>query len=192
VASTRAHLYAAVAAAVGSLSGDHHGGATARVMEMLRAIGSPEAVAPFVERELEAGRVIFGLGHAVYDTDDPRAHILAPMSETLGGKIGEPQWYEISTLLEKTGKEAFRKRKGKDIYVNVDFYSASLYHAMGIPTDLFTPVFAVSRIAGWAAHVIEEQFAGAAPKPVLYRPESEYVGDYCGPEECRFVPIEER
>ena len=79
-----------------------------------------------------------------------------------------------------------------DIYVNVDFYSASLYFAMGIALDLYTPIFAISRVAGWTAHVIEEQFAGAAPKPVIYRPESEYVGDYCGPDECSFVPMSDR
>jgi citrate synthase len=192
VASTRAHIYAAVAAAVGSLSGDLHGGANVRVMEMLMKIGDPAKVADFVRQEFDAGRVIFGLGHAVYDTDDPRAHILAPMSKVAGERIGEPQWYEISKTLEDVGKAEFRKRKNRDIYVNVDFYSASLYYAMGIPIDFFTPVFAVSRIAGWVTHVIEEQFAGAAPKPMLYRPESEYIGDYCGPEECAFVPLDDR
>ena len=79
-----------------------------------------------------------------------------------------------------------------DIFVNVDFYSASLYYSMGIDTDLFTPLFAISRIAGWVAHVLEEQFADAAHKPVLYRPESEYIGDYCGPDECTLTPIEKR
>jgi len=161
-------------------------------MEMLLKIGSVDKVKDYVHQEFDAGRKIFGLGHAVYDTDDPRAHILAPMSRVMGERIGEPQWYEISSLLEKTGKEEFKKRKGKDIYVNVDFYSASLYYAMGIPVDLFSPVFAVSRIAGWCAHVIEEQFAGAAPKPMLYRPESDYVGDYCGPDVCEFTPVEKR
>jgi citrate synthase len=192
VASTRAHMYAAVGAAVGSLSGELHGGANTRVMEMLLEIGSAEKIEPFVNEVLETGGKIMGLGHAVYEIDDPRARILAPMSKRLGEKTGEPKWYEISTQLEQTGKAAFKKRKGHDINVNVDFYSASLYHYMGIPKDLFTPVFAIARIAGWAAHVIEEQFAGAAPKPMLYRPESEYVGDYCGPDECAFVPIEER
>jgi citrate synthase len=192
VASTRAHIYAAVAAAVGSLSGDLHGGANVRVMEMLMKIGDPAKVADFVRQEFDAGRVIFGLGHAVYDTDDPRAHILAPMSKVAGERIGEPQWYEISKTLEDVGKAEFRERKNRDIYVNVDFYSAALYYAMGIPIDFFTPVFAVSRIAGWVTHVIEEQFAGAAPKPMLYRPESEYIGDYCGPEECAFVPLDDR
>jgi citrate synthase len=161
-------------------------------MEMLMKIGDPAKVADFVRQEFDAGRVIFGLGHAVYDTDDPRAHILAPMSKVAGERIGEPQWYEISKTLEDVGKAEFRKRKNRDIYVNVDFYSAALYYAMGIPIDFFTPVFAVSRIAGWVTHVIEEQFAGAAPKPMLYRPESEYIGDYCGPEECAFVPLDDR
>lgn len=192
VASTRAHMYSAVAAAVGSLSGELHGGANVRVMEMLLKIGSVENVDDYVMGELEAGRLIFGLGHAVYQTDDPRAHILAPMARKMGERIGQPQWYEISRVLEKRGKAIFKERKGIDIYVNVDFYSASLYYAMGIPVDLFSPLFALSRVAGWAAHVIEEQYADAAPKPALYRPKSDYIGDYCGPDECSFVPMEER
>jgi len=192
VASTRAHIYAAIAAAVGSLSGELHGGANMRVMEMLSEIGSVDKVEAYVNQQFDAGRKIFGLGHAVYDTDDPRAHILAPMSKRMGERIGDTRWYEMSQLLEKTGKAEFKKRKGKDIYVNVDFYSASLYYAMGIPIDLFTPVFAISRISGWTAHVIEEYFAGAAPKPMLYRPESEYIGDYCGPDVCEFEPLQER
>ena len=192
VASTRAHMYAAIAAAVGSLSGELHGGANMRVMETLSEIGSADKVEAYVNQEFDAGRKIFGLGHAVYDTDDPRAHILAPMSKRMGERIGDTRWYEISQLLEETAKAEFKRRKSKEIYVNVDFYSASLYYAMGIPIDLFTPVFAISRISGWTAHVIEEYFAGAAPKPMLYRPESEYVGDYCGPEVCEFEPIEAR
>ena len=192
VASTRAHMYSAVAAAVGSLSGELHGGANVRVMEMLLRIGAVENVDAYVKGELEAGRVIFGLGHAVYQTDDPRAHILAPMSKRMGERVGQPQWYEISRVLEKRGKAIFKERKGIDIYVNVDFYSASLYYTMGIPIDLFSPLFAMSRVAGWSAHVIEEQYADAAPKPALYRPKSDYIGDYCGPDECNFVPMDDR
>jgi citrate synthase len=192
VASTQAHMYAAVAAGVGSLSGALHGGANAKVMQMLLALGSTDKVADFVNAELDAGRKIFGLGHAVYDVDDPRAHILARLSKSLGELAGDPRWYEMSTLIEKTAKGIFRRRKNADIPVNVDFYSASVYHYLGIPVDLFTPVFAIARVAGWTAHIIEEQFAGAAPKPVLYRPESEYVGEYCGPEVCEYTPIEQR
>jgi citrate synthase len=192
VASTRAHMYAAVAAGVGSLSGALHGGANTRVMNMLLEIKSPENVESYIDRTLDSGGKIMGLGHAVYSVDDPRALILKPMSKKMGERIGEPQWYEISTLLEEKAKAAFKKRKNMDIFVNVDFYSASLYHAMGIAVDLFTPIFAISRISGWVTHVLEEQFAEAAPKPMLYRPESEYIGDYCGPDECAWVPMDER
>jgi citrate synthase len=185
-------MYAAVAAAVGSLSGELHGGANTRVMQMLLEIGSIDKVADYVKDKLESGGVIMGLGHAVYQTDDPRAHILAPMSKAMGERSGDTKWFEMSKTLEQEGKRAFKEKKGRDIYVNVDFYSASLYYYMGIAVDLFTPVFAISRISGWTAHVLEEQFAEAAPKPALYRPESDYIGDYCGPDECAFVPIEER
>jgi citrate synthase len=192
VASTRAHMYAAVGAAVGSLSGALHGGANTRVMQMLLSIGSVDKADDYVRDTLEKGGVIMGLGHAVYQTDDPRAHILAPMSKALGERTGDTRWYDLSKALEAKGKAAFKEKKGREIYVNVDFYSASLYYYMGIAVDLFTPVFAVSRIAGWCAHVLEEQFAEAAPKPALYRPESDYIGEYCGPDECVFVPIDER
>lgn len=192
VASTRAHIYAAVAAAIGSLSGELHGGANTRVMNMLLNIASTDSVDNYINTELNAGRKIMGLGHAVYKVDDPRALILAPISQKMGQRIGQPQWYEISRALEIKSKEAFKTRKNMDIFVNVDFYSASLYYAMGIPVDLFTPIFAISRVAGWTAHVIEEQFAGAAPKPMLYRPESEYIGDYCGPSECTLEHIDKR
>ncbi|MCP4747456.1 MAG: citrate (Si)-synthase [Desulfobacteraceae bacterium] len=192
VASTRAHIYSAVAAAIGSLSGELHGGANVRVMQMLLEIESPDKVEAYVNKILDQGRKIMGLGHAVYKTDDPRAHILAPMSKRMAELAGDTKWFEISERLEEMGKKAFKQRKNSDIYVNVDFYSASLYFSMGIPVDLYTPLFAISRIAGWVAHVIEEQFAQAAPKPMLYRPESEYVGDYCGPDECTFIPIDQR
>jgi citrate synthase len=114
------------------------------------------------------------------------------MSKALGERAGNPRWYELSALIEKTAKEIFRKRKNADIPVNVDFYSATVYYYLGIPIDLFTPVFAIARVAGWTAHIIEEQFGSATFKPVLYRPESEYIGDYCGPEVCEFVPLEQR
>ena len=191
VASTRAHMYAAIGAGVGSLSGALHGGANTRVMQMLMEIGSLDKIEAYVSNILDTGGVIMGLGHAVYQVDDPRALILAPMSKTMGERLGNSKWYEMSKALEQKGKDAFKKKKGRDIYVNVDFYSASLYYYMGIAVDLFTPVFAISRVAGWAAHVLEEQFAGAA-EPALYRPESDYIGEYCGPDECAFVPLDQR
>ena len=192
VASTRAHIYAAIAAAIGSLSGELHGGANVRVMRMLLDIGSVDRIEGYVNRILDEGKLIMGLGHAVYQTDDPRAHIVAEMSKKMGEMTGDSKWYEISKVLEVKGKEAFKKHKGTDIYVNVDFYTASLYNAMGFPVDLFSPLFAISRVAGWVAHVVEEQFAEAAPKTALYRPKSDYIGEYCGPEECAFVPMEKR
>ena len=192
IASTRAHIYAAIAGAVGSLSGELHGGANTRVMEMLMEIGSPDKVEGYVAEQFDSGKRIMGLGHAVYKVDDPRALILAPMSKVVGERFGDTKWYEMSARLEEVAKEEFKKRKGRDIYTNVDFYSASLYYMMGIPMDQFTPIFAIARVAGWSAHVIEEQFAEAAPKPMLYRPESDYVGEYCGPEVCEFVPVENR
>lgn len=192
VASTRAHMYASVAAAIGSLSGALHGGANTRVMRMLKEIGEVGRIDDYIAKQLDGGGKIMGLGHAVYKTDDPRAIILAPMSKRMGELAGDTRWYEISRELEQKAKAAFEARKNLKIYANVDFYSASLYYSMGIPMDMFTPIFAVSRVSGWTAHVLEEQFADAAPKPMLYRPESEYVGDYCGPEECRWEPLDNR
>ncbi|MDD9304117.1 MAG: citrate (Si)-synthase [Desulfobacter sp.] len=192
VASTKAHIYAAISAAMGSLSGALHGGANVRVMKMLKEIGSEDKIEAYINNILDSGGLIMGLGHAVYQTDDPRAVILAPMSKRMGEISGDTTWYELSRALETRGKAAFKARKNKDIYCNVDFYSASLFHAMGIATDLFTPLFALSRVSGWTAHVIEEQFAMAAPKPSLYRPGAAYVGDYCGPDECVYKEIDNR
>ncbi len=192
VASTRAHIYAAISAAIGSLSGALHGGANVRVMEMLKQIGSVDKIDAYINNILESGGLIMGLGHAVYQTDDPRAIILAPMSKRMGQIAKQPLWYELTRELEKKGKAAFKAKKQREIFCNVDFYSASLFYSMGIATDLFSPIFAISRVSGWAAHVIEEQFAMAAPKPSLYRPGAAYVGDYCGPDECVFTDIDER
>jgi citrate synthase len=192
VASTQSHSYGAVAAAIASLAGDLHGGANTRVMEMLEQIGSPDRIEQWVKERLQSGQRIMGLGHAVYEADDPRAGVLAPMAEAIGRRTGDTRWSEIARKLEKVAKEEFRKLKGRSIPVNVDFYSGTVYRAMGIPIDLFTPVFAISRIAGWMAHVIEEKFAEAQEKAVLYRPQADYIGSYCGPDLCEYVPMEER
>ncbi len=192
VASTRAHIYAAISAAIGSLSGALHGGANVRVMQMLKKIGSVDKIDAYINNLLSTGGLIMGLGHAVYQTDDPRALILKPMSKRMGQIANDPVWYELTRSLETKGKAAFKAKKGRDIFCNVDFYSASLFYTMGIKTDLFSPLFAISRVSGWAAHVIEEQYAMAAPKPSLYRPGAEYVGDYCGPDECAYTDIDDR
>jgi citrate synthase len=192
VASTRAHIYASISAALGALSGELHGGANTRVMEMLQEIGSPEKAEAWVKARFEAGERIMGMGHAVYRTMDPRAVVLAEISRKLAEKRGETRWYEITERVREATEAEFRRRKGREIHPNVDFYSASVYHAMGIDPDLFTPVFAVSRIAGWCAHVIEEKFAEAQPKPALYRPRANYIGQYCGPSGCPYIPLEQR
>ena len=192
VASTRAHMYAAVAAALGALSGELHGGANARVMETLLEIGAVENVGPWVIRRLDEGQRVMGMGHAVYKTDDPRTLVLRPMSERLGKRLGDSKWYEMTHLVETATKEEFKKRKGTNIYPNVDLYSASVYHMMGIDRDLFTPVFAIARISGWAAHIVEEKYAEAQPKPMLYRPKADYIGKYCGPESCEYIPVGDR
>jgi citrate synthase len=192
VASTHAHMYASIAAAIGALSGELHGGANSEVMRMLLEIEEMGRVKSWVAGKLGRGGKIMGMGHAVYHTQDPRATILRGICERLARRTGDPHWYELTKAIEGATQEEFRKMKGKEIYANVDFYSASAYHMMGIPTDLFTPVFALSRISGWAAHIIEEKFAEAQPKPELYRPDADYIGTYCGPEYCEYIPIEKR
>jgi citrate synthase len=192
VASTHAHMYASIAAAIGALSGELHGGANSEVMKMLLEIGEVDRVKSWVASKLQRGGKIMGMGHAVYHTEDPRATILRGICVRLADRTGDRRWYELTKAIEAATKEEFRKMKGKEIYPNVDFYSASVYHMMGIPLDLFTPVFAISRISGWAAHIIEEKFAEAQPKPELYRPDSDYVGTYCGPQACEYIPIEKR
>jgi len=192
VASTHAHMYASIVAAVGALSGELHGGANSEVMRMLFEIGGVDRVKPWVSEKLKGGGKIMGMGHAVYHTEDPRATILRGICVRLADRTGDRRWYELTKAIEAATKEEFRKMKGKEIYANVDFYSASVYHMMGIQSDLFTPVFAISRISGWAAHIIEEKLAEAQPKPELYRPDSDYVGNYCGLEGCEYVPVEKR
>jgi citrate synthase len=192
IASTNAGMYAAISGAVGSLAGPLHGGANAQVYEMLAAIGDKSRVREYVTRTLDHGGKIMGMGHAVYKVIDPRALILGPMARALGQKQGDPSWYELSEEIMTVTKEEFKRRKGTEINANVDFFSASVYHYMGIPVDLFTPIFAVARVAGWAAHYIEEKFAESAPKPALYRPAADYTGRYCGPEGCEWVELEQR
>lgn len=191
VVSTRAHMYAAVSAAIGALSGELHGGANYQVMQMLLDIKTEDRVEPWVKEKLEHGKKIMGMGHAVYKTFDPRAEVLRELSRRLSEKTGEP-WYKITKKIEDITAEEMKKIKGSDIFPNVDLYSASTYYMLKIPPDLNTPIFAISRVAGWASHIIEEKFAEAAPKPMLYRPKAVYVGKYCGPSGCEYIPLEKR
>jgi len=192
VASTRAHMYACVGAALAALSGELHGGANTQVMNMLYEIDDIDNVETWIRSKLDANEIIMGMGHAVYKTMDPRAKILSEISERLAKRTGISKWYELSSSIETTVRQEFKMRKGNEIYPNVDFYSPSIYYLMGIDPDLFTSIFAVSRISGWCTHIIEEKFAQAQPKPVIYRPEADYIGNYCGLEECKYVSIEER
>lgn len=188
VVSTRAHMYAGVAAGIGALSGSLHGGANAEVMKMLLELESEKDISLWVKQRMDRGERIMGMGHAVYKTMDPRARFLKDMACRLGKQTGQIRWHEISTRIEETALKAFADRGKIDIQPNVDYYSAPVYHIMGIPADLMTPVFAVSRVAGWCSHIIEEKFAEAQEKPVLYRPQAEYVGQYCGLIGCEYEP----
>ena len=192
VVSTQAHMYAGVAAGVGALSGSLHGGANAQVMKMLIELQNEKDIAGWVKKQLDSGQKIMGMGHAVYKTTDPRAKFLKEMCKRLGKKFDQEQWYRLSTQIEETAVVEFEKRGKTTIKPNVDFYSAPVYHMMGIPGDLMTPIFAVARIAGWTAHIIEEKFAEAQGKPALYRPSSDYIGNYCGKKGCTYAPVEKR
>ncbi|HLW61191.1 MAG TPA: citrate synthase [bacterium] len=176
-AATLADMHSAITSAIGTLKGPLHGGANEAVMRLLLKIGRPAEAVPTVAAMLAAKQKVPGFGHRVYKTEDPRATHLRRMSETLCRQHGQPQWFEMSREIEQ-----YILRE-KHLHANVDFYSASTYYALGIPLELFTPVFAVSRISGWSAHVLE-QYADNR----LIRPRAEYVG----PTNRTFVPIDQR
>ena len=177
VASTLADMHSAITAAIAALKGPLHGGANEAVMKMLQEIGEVEKAEAYIKEKLGQKERIMGFGHRVYKTEDPRATHLRRLSRELGERAGDTRWYEISERIEKVVMEE------KGLYPNVDFYAASVYHSLDIPTDLFTPVFAASRVSGWTAHV-REQFADNR----LIRPESDYIG----PRNQSYVAIEER
>ena len=180
-AATLTDIHSAIVGAIGALKGPLHGGANADVMRMLLEIGADgpvERAEAFVKERLVRKEKIPGFGHRVYHTEDPRATHLREMSRDLGQRAGEPRWFEMSERIEALMKAE------KKLNANVDFYSATTYHALRIPTDLFTPIFAVSRISGWTAHVLE-QFANNR----LIRPRAEYVGP-AFPQ--RYKPLEDR
>lgn len=177
VAGTLADMYGAITAAIAALSGPLHGGANTAVMKTLLEIGDVANVESFIKQALAEKRKIMGFGHAVYRTEDPRATHLRRYSQQMGERTGDTKWYEMSRKVE----EVMMREKG--LYPNVDFYSASTYYMMGIPLDLYTPIFAVSRISGWTGHVLE-QYADNK----LIRPRAEYVGA----RDARYTPIGER
>ncbi|MDF2783139.1 MAG: gltA [Nitrososphaeraceae archaeon] len=191
IASTRAHMYSCIGGAIGALSGELHGGANVQVMKMLLEINDPPNAERWVKNRLDTGGRIMGMGHAVYKTTDPRSEVLSRLSKILS-REKKTQWFEITERVERATQQYMMKERKQAIYPNVDLYSAALYHDMDIPIDLNTPIFAISRIAGWSSHIIEEKFAEAAPKPALYRPKALYVGRYCGPMGCEYTPLADR
>ncbi len=179
-ASTLTDPYAVVASAVGTLAGPLHGGANEEVIQMLEEIGTVENVEPWLEKQLASKGKIMGFGHRVYKVKDPRATILQELAEKLFEQYGGDEYYAIAVALEK----AVEQRLGhKGIYPNVDFYSGLVYRKLGIPVDLFTPVFAISRTAGWLAHWKEQ-----LDENRIFRPTQIYTGTH----EVEYVPIHER
>lgn len=179
-ASTLTDPYAVVASAVGTLAGPLHGGAAEEVIGMLERIGSVDNVRPFVEHCIEKKQKIMGFGHRVYKVKDPRATILQNLAEELFERSGQDEYYAIAVELEKVVGE---KMSYKGIYPNVDFYSGLVYRKLGIPTDLYTPVFAISRTAGWLAHWKEQLGENR-----IFRPTQIYTGLH----NTDYVPIQER
>jgi len=175
--STLSDLYSAITSAVGTLKGPLHGGANIEVMKMLTDMGTVDKAKEYVRTRLAERKRIMGFGHRVYKTEDPRATHLRRMSKEMGEKTGETKWYDMSRVIE----DFMLNEKG--MYPNVDFYSASAYYSMGIAIDLYTPIFALSRVSGWIAHVLEQY-----SNNTLIRPIAEYVG----PNDLTYVPIDKR
>jgi len=177
IASTLADMFSAITGAIAALKGPLHGGANEEAMKMLEEVGRPENAEPYIKDKLARKERIMGFGHRVYKAEDPRAKILRRLSQEVGERKGDTRWYDISAEIERVVKDE------KGLHANVDFFAASVYHYLDIPTDLMTPVFALARMSGWTAHV-REQYADNR----LIRPESEYIG----PRDQTYVPIENR
>ncbi len=176
--ATLSDIYSAITSAIGTLKGPLHGGANEGVIHMLLEIGGEDKVDDWIEEQLAQKKKIMGIGHRVYKVLDPRAPHLRTMAVKLSEELGEPKWIRMSERIA----EIMKQRKG--LNANVDFYSATVYYSLGIPTDMFTPIFAISRTSGWTAHVLEQLADNR-----LYRPLSAYVGPPVGK---KFVPIDER
>ena len=175
--ATLSGMYSAITSAIGTLKGPLHGGANEGVIKMLQEIGDLDKVDDFVAGCLKDKKKIMGIGHRVYKVLDPRAPHLQRMAQKLGAKLGETKWLDMS---ERIAEIMLRE---KNLYPNVDFYSATVYYSLGIPTDLFTPIFAIARTSGWTAHVLEQLADNR-----LIRPR----GVYDGPDDLKFKPISER
>ena len=175
--ATLSDVYSAITTAIGTLKGPLHGGANEGVIKMLREIGDVDKVDAYIADALANKKKIMGIGHRVYKTLDPRAPHLKRMAQKLSAQLGEPKWIQMS---ERIAEIMLRE---KHLNANVDFYSATVYYSLGIPTDLFTPIFAIARTAGWTAHVLEQLSDNR-----LIRPQSNYTG----PVGLKVVPIDQR
>ena len=175
--ATLSGMYSAITSAIGTLKGPLHGGANEGVIKMLQEIGSVEKVDEFVSDCLKNKKKIMGIGHRVYKVLDPRAPHLQAMAKKLSGELGETKWLDMSERIREIMVSE------KNLYPNVDFYSATVYYSLGIPTDLFTPIFAIARTSGWTAHVLEQLADNR-----LIRPKSLYDG----PDDLKYTPVDER
>lgn len=164
-ASSLSDIYSAVTSAISALKGPLHGGANEQVMLMLKEIGDMATAREWIKDALSEKRKIMGFGHRVYKNGDPRAKVLSKLSEKWTAKTGQPHWYQMSHEMD----EVMQKEKG--LLPNVDFYSATVYYSMGIPIDIYTPIFAVSRVSGWLAHIFEQY-----SKNRIYRPRGQWIG----------------
>ncbi len=182
VASTMSTCYCSISAAIGALFGSLHGGANEKVMDMVEEIGSKDAAKEWVTNALDRKQKVMGMGHRVYRAKDPRAIIMEEYLKRLSEKKNDWTYYEILKEVEGSFRERMEE-KGKPIYPNVDFFSGAVYRMLGIPTILFTPIFAIARASGWLAHILEQRVDNR-----LYRPRALYNGH----EQRRLVPIEER
>jgi len=181
--ATLTDMYSAVTSAVGTLAGPLHGGANVNVMRLLALIGTPDRAEEIVTQMLAEGKKIPGIGHRVYRALDPRAVSLREMSRQLAESSGDTKWYEISERVQEAADKALAAKGKTTLKANVDFFSASVYHMLGIPDDLFTPVFAISRVAGWTAHILEQLGDNR-----LIRPRAVYTG----PRDLTVKPIGQR
>jgi citrate synthase len=175
--ATLSDIHSGIVSGIGTLKGPLHGGANVGVIRMLLEIGDVDRAESWIKSALAQKKRIMGFGHRVYHTEDPRATHLRRLSEALGREAGELRWFEMSRIVERVVKEQ------KGLHPNVDFYSGSTYYSMGIDPDLYTPIFVISRVSGWTAHVLE-QLANNR----LIRPRA----DYQGPQQATYVPIERR
>ncbi len=178
--STLANPYTVISSAIGTLTGPLHGGANEEVLDMLQEIGTIENVRPWLEKAVAEKKKIMGFGHRVYKVKDPRATVLQELAEHVFAETSRPKQYEMAVELERIAAGILGP---KGIYPNVDFYSGIVYQALGIPRDLFTPIFAIARVAGWLAHWLEQ-----LKNNRIFRPEKIYVGKH----DVAYVPLEKR